>query len=184
MAKKKHYPASRRSKQQRDISAERRAQVSKLYRQGYAQYEIAKLVGACVNTITNDMAANRAEWREARLMNMDEIVAEQLAKIDLTEREAWEAWEKSKQDAKAISRTKDSGGEGGARTTVRRERRGQYGDPRFSEIVLKCIAQRCKLLGLEPPDKSEVKIYQPPLSREELAEKLRQQLSQFQEKDA
>lgn len=172
MTKKKpeRKPPSRRSQQQGAVTAERRARVSNLYRRGYAFVEIAKLVDVHPNTITDDLKALKAEWRETRLMNMDEAIAEQLAKIDLTEREAWDAWEKSKQDAKLFSKTDDSGtDEGGPRTITRRERRGQYGDPRFHDVVLKCIAQRCKLLGLEPPEKSEVSLeYKPPPTRAEV----------------
>lgn len=174
----KRKPVSPRSKQHRDQGEARRALVAALYLDHYRQGEIARELGVHINTVTADIKALREEWRAARLTNMDEIFAEQLAKLDQTEREAAAEWHRSKKDAE-IQRTV-RGPEG---TTTTTERRGQCADPRYREIILKCIAQRCKLLGLEPPEKSEVQIYQPPLSREELAEKLRQQLSQFQEKD-
>jgi hypothetical protein len=176
MAKKASRP-SRRSQNQRAISEERRVRVSDLYRQGKAFYQIAKLLNVCVDTITEDMKAIRAEWRAQRLANMDEAVAEQLAKLDLTEREAWEAYRRSCKNAEIRKTTKDALG----RTHESKELRGQAGDPRFLSIVQNAVKQRRELLGLDAPVKTEANVRttvetQPPLSRDEVAERLRQKL--------
>lgn len=164
---------SKRGKAYNAVIAERRARVSHLYRSNYAIHEISKLIGLHPNDVSDDLKALRAEWREARLTNMDDAMSEQLAKLDLVEREAHDAWEKSKLDAQV--RRVTSGPDGRIRVS---ERRGQYGDPRFKEIILKCIAQRCKILGLEAPTKTESKTtVELPPSREELLEKLQQRLS-------
>ena len=34
-------------------------------------------------------------------------------------------------------------------------RTGQYGDPRFLKIALECVERRCKLLGLDAPEKHQ-----------------------------
>lgn len=168
-SKKKKSRPSPRSKQHTAVTAERRTRVAELYCQGKPHHEIAKIVGCNVNTVTDDMQANRAEWRERREFAMDKSIEEQLAKIDEAERAAWVAYERSVQNAVAKITTTDDDG----KTTTRDEERGQAGDPRFIDIVLRCVKQRCELLGLDAPKKTEVKVdYQPPLTRAELTAKL------------
>lgn len=180
MSKSKKKRPSPRSQQQSAATAERRVRVAELYCQGKAFYEIAKLVGACVNTITEDMKANRAEWRERRSLAMDAAIEEHLAKIDEAERKAWVAWDRSVQDAVAKVTTTEHDG----KTSTREEERGQAGDPRFLEIVLKCCKQRCDLLGLEAPKKTEVTLEQkPPATRAEVAAVILQLRERVQKKD-
>lgn len=149
--------------------AERRARVAKLYTSNMPLYQIAVELGVDREVITDDLKALRAEWREARLTNMDEAIAEQLAKLDHAEREAWVEWERSKKNAKARIKTTETA-MGIATTKVRKEVRGQCGDPRYEDIILKCITKRCELLGLDAPKKSEmdVNVHKPPLTRAEL----------------
>ncbi len=71
-----------------------------------------------------------------------------LACLDLLERKYWEAWEESTKDFRAeIVKVKKRKGK-----PDRIERKiityTRCGDPRYLNGVLKCISQRCKILGL------------------------------------
>jgi hypothetical protein len=41
-----------------------------------------------------------------------------------------------------------------AESQTEKTTRGQAGNPRFLELVLKCVELRCKILGIEPPAKA------------------------------
>ena len=58
----------------------RRAQVTKLYLKGGTQAAIASELGVCQGTISSDIKAIRKEWKESRVHDYDELIAEQLKK--------------------------------------------------------------------------------------------------------
>lgn len=71
-----------------------------------------------------------------------------LACLDLLERKYWEAWEESTKDFRAeIVKVKKRKGKPDRieKKIITYTRRG---DPRYLGGVLKCISQRCKILGL------------------------------------
>ena len=69
--------------------------------------------------------------------------------------EAWEAWERSCLNAeKEVTKTgKIEGQSFGSEVTSTVE--GQYGDPRFLEIIRNIIADRRKCIGTDAPSKFE-----------------------------
>ena len=123
--------------------AERRRQVADLYVKGWTQREIAVSVGVTQPTISADLSAIQAEWREARVRDFDAAREMELQKLDRIEREAWSAWESSKKPAQSAVVT------GPGDQPSRKSIKNQNGDPRFLEQVHKCIAQRRALLGLD-----------------------------------
>ena len=135
---------------------ERRHQVIRLYCQGVYQSEIARLVGVDTATVCRDLQALHEEWKAEHAEALERRKAEQLAKIDHEETVAWEAWERSCQDAESedtvtvSGRTTKDGAALPDLTRTTRSRKGQAGDPRFLERVSWCIEQRCKLLRLYP----------------------------------
>src|SRR5215470_6011252 len=80
---------------------ERRHQVIRLYCQGVYQSEIARLVGVDTATVCRDLQALHEEWKAEHAEALERRKAEQLAKIDHEETVAWEAWERSCQDAES-----------------------------------------------------------------------------------
>jgi len=147
-------PVSTRRQQQ---IADRRRNVANLYLQGAWQPEIARQVGVSQSTISRDLAVVRRQWLKEASRDYDAKVAEELAKIDAVELEAWTEWNKSKDRKRAKKTTKES-------------RKGQkvqsveetttietlLPEARYLEIIEKCIARRCKLLGLDAPERREV----------------------------
>src|SRR5690349_616892 len=104
----------------------RRRQVSHLYLQGWTQADIAEHLNVWQPTISADLKHICQEWRESSIRDFDAAREMELRKVDLLEREAWSAWERSKKPFQ--SATVD--GEGAGQRT-RKTMRNQVGDPRF-----------------------------------------------------
>ncbi len=131
---------------------QRRAKVSKMYRMGRPQHEIAEELEVCSRTVFRDIERLRREWLESTVVDFDQAVGDQLAKIDLIEQQAWAAWERSQTDKRV--RTAETGGKGGDKTKLQEV--GQCGDASYLNVITKCVEQRNKLLGLEAPQRQEL----------------------------
>lgn len=151
--------------------------IAQLYKRGYSYRQMQEevkarldLSGYSLRTVHKDVLALLAEWRETRIESLDHALQLELERIDDIIREAWDAWDKSKQDGDK-TRTKQTGvvpnggkGENGEQSgeiqTVKVERTSEEqtncGDPRYLEIIHKNLMERRKLLGLYAPDKKEV----------------------------
>jgi hypothetical protein len=116
-------------KPRRKTALERRRRlVAEMYLKGLAQSEIAVELRISQATVSREIDALKRDWRDLSRADLNEFHARELRKIELIEREAWEAWKRSQ-----------APGEG--------ESSADKGDPRFLELVNKCIAQRASLLG-------------------------------------
>lgn len=133
------------NKHNRRFAAEqRRQQVTDLYLQGWSQPAIAEHLQVAQTTVSLDLRKVQEQWRESSIRNFDEIRSVELSKINLVEREAWAAWQRSQKPAQSAV----VNGEGTSQR-ARKTLKNQYGDPRFLEQVNKCISQRRALLGLD-----------------------------------
>jgi predicted transcriptional regulator len=140
---------------------ERRHKTAKLYLQGKTQSQIGELLGVTAATISNDLGEIRAIWRTEAKVHFDDRKAQEIAKLDRVEAEAWEAWERSCQLAESNSKRTEY-----SRTIVKKRgrrgahkikpikiveevtKRGQAGDPRFLEQVERCVTMRLRVLGM------------------------------------
>lgn len=142
----------------------RRAKVADMYLAGFIQPQIALQIGTSQATVSRDISALHKAWLDSALRDFDALKEIELKRIDRTEREAWDAWRrtigthtKSSIATKGAIVTEGVKGQSGFKTlqpsekTVHSEE--QAGDPRFLNIVLKCIEQRRKILGLDAPTK-------------------------------
>ena len=150
--------AENRSKEKRDAD---RRRVAALYLQGRYQVDIAAELGIDQSTVSRDLKAIRKEWRASSVRDFDEARAQELAKIDELEREAWAAWERSKAETRTVTRRRRQvpAGDGTAgelsEQSLKTEQR--HGDISYWNAVLKCVERRCALLGLDEPQKLDVK---------------------------
>lgn len=126
----------------------RRLTVAERYMRGWSQRQIAKEVGVSQYTVFSDLQAIRKAWKESMIRDFDEAKARELEKIDLVEREAWAAWERSQRPS--VSKRKGISGKGIVDET---KRTGQCGDDSFLGRVAWCITRRCAMLGLDAPVK-------------------------------
>ena len=81
--------------------------LSTLYKRGYSYREMRSEVMARLNlqsysleTVKKDIDALLEEWRATRIEDLDLALQLELERIDTLVKEAWAAWEKSKEDYK------------------------------------------------------------------------------------
>lgn len=141
--------ASHKRNVKRLVILERRKNVAKRYLRGETQWEIARAFEVDQATISTDLKAIQQEWLAQAVLDRGEWTARELARIDEVERNAWTAWSRSQEDAQVL-RAKMRG----QQSETEKVSKGQAGDPRYLEIVLKCVAKRCELLGLDAPKTS------------------------------
>lgn len=175
-----------------DLMAARRARVAHHRLRGKTTREIAALLAqeGLVNidgksfshvTVKHDLDALDKVWKERANADTSDLKAQELAKLDEVEREAWLAWEASLQpritsyneivqEREKIGEESDSEGESyesddGEITalfvTKRKSRTTTEfatGDPRYLDIIKDCGVKRAKLLGLEAPVKVDTTV--------------------------
>jgi hypothetical protein len=122
-----------------------------LYLQGWLQADIAGELRIDQSTVSRDLKALQSEWLSSALMDFNEAKAQEIAKIDRLEREYWQAWARSCEDAEQTTQE----GTPVKVDKVKKTSKGQAGDPRFLQGVQWCIERRCKILGVDAP--TEVK---------------------------
>lgn len=134
---------------------EDRTKIARWYLQGRTQAQIAVDLGVSSSQVFYDLKAIQKEWREQRFSDIDQIKADQLAKIDEVERVAWEAFKRSQEDRViSIAEMKtDAANPKDAKSKTSMKKEGQAGDPRFLERISWAIEQRLKLFGLYAPAK-------------------------------
>ena len=133
---------------------EREAQLVEIkdaYLRGDTQMSIAQRFGLSQSQISRDLATIQRRWRESSIVDIYEAKQRELERIDVLEREYWQAWEASKgeQSRSTASKTGDV-----ARAQVVKYE--SAGDPRFLAGIQWCIEQRCKILGLLAAVKNEL----------------------------
>lgn len=144
-----------------DQVARDRAEIAVLYCQGWTQARIGQKLGLSQPAVFADLEVVRQEWRASAVMAMDQRKSQELAKLDRVEAVAWEAWERSCQQAETLfaetikGRVDKEGKPLPELQKTSKTLKGQVGDPRFLERVGWCIERRCKILGMDAPERNE-----------------------------
>jgi len=141
MAKTKRTSVER----ERDLEA-----ITGLYLRGVSQSEIAAQLGVTQQQVSYDLKVVQRRWAEKTVINLDAAKQKELARIDLLEREYWQAWERSKGE-RSKARQETAGMDKQGRPIVRRsvaEKEKLIGNPAYLTGVQWCISERCKLLGI------------------------------------
>jgi len=140
----------------------RRQQVSELYLECNSMAEIGRQLGVSAVTVYKDICWAREQWRTRAADAIEKHKQRELGRIDHVEIEATRAWKRSQRDAVTVTHETGTGTIGGGElgnVDKRKEQRaGQAGDPRFLDVVLKCIDARRKILGLDAPVKQSVEL--------------------------
>jgi hypothetical protein len=139
-------------------------EIAASYLRGEPQHVIAQRLGLSRQQISYDLQVIRDEWRQSAMRDFEAHKAEELAKLDLLEREYWLAWERSQQPLEhATHETVDDEismpagrrhqrvmrPRARSRTATRIEAQG--GNAAFLSGIMNCIEQRCRILGLCAP---------------------------------
>lgn len=132
-------------------------QVADLYLAGATQAAIADQVEVSRQQVGGYLKTLQARWQVSATEAISVRKARELAKIDRLEREHWDAWERSRQNAQTkVVRTrsitlkvKDAAGQPlpADETETTLTTIGQVGDPRFLQGVESCIELRLKITG-------------------------------------
>ena len=151
--------------------------IAQLYKRGYSYPEIKEEVMTrldlktySLRTVHKDVNRLLEEWRSTRIENFDHSVQLELARIDELIKEAWQAWDKSKEDyvqksskQKGLPNVKGEDDEDNKPPevlTISMEQSAreinQTGDPRYLDLIHKLLIERRKLLGLYSPEKREI----------------------------
>lgn len=122
----------------------------------------------CRQQVSYDIRTIWKEWQTERLKNLDGWKTRQVAILMKIEREAWEAWELSKDPE--VSRETGStsaviSAKTGAIAVLPAEkvttRENEVGDPKFLQVVIKCEERISQILGIdEQPNTSLNKVIQ------------------------
>ena len=129
-----------------------RLEITRLYLQGKYQHEIAAVTGLSQEMVSYDLRAVQKYWRDIPQAELNELKAKELAKIDHLERTYWDAWEKSQQLKEVINTSK----QGKVLKVSKRTQPTSNGNAQYLHGVQWCISERCKLLGLSAPVKTEL----------------------------
>ncbi len=146
-----------------------RALIADMYLDGLEQTEIAEKLGLSQGQISYDLKKIQEEWLRNTTINLDAHKAEEIAKTLQTERMYRDIYKRSLGDFKAQTATlqnKTKKKIDPATGTEIEETKptpisqvihteNRNGDPRALDGILKCIERRCKLLGLDAPQKQE-----------------------------
>jgi len=126
--------------------------IAREYLKGRFQHEIAADLALSLATVKRDLAKVRQRWLESSLRDFDALKAEQLAKVDAVEANAWTMWARSCERRVRTSNQDIEATRYPGRNTRTDEEQGA-GEPRYLQIALQCVERRSKLLGLDAPDK-------------------------------
>jgi len=149
-----------------------RAIVAELYVMRFPLVEILRRINEgkpkerqiSFSQLQKDLLVIRREWQARKRETIDVYLNEILDVLDITHREAYAEWIRSKLDhtrkqQKAVTEPSKGKDNKKSKSTVRNEAslmtEGQTGDPRYLQIVLQAIERKCKLLGLDAPTKLE-----------------------------
>lgn len=147
--------------------------VAKFYARGYSLTKIRECVikelaleTYSIKTCRKDIDILLKQWQEARIEDLDSLVQTELERIALAEMELWEAWDKSKSDyvrnRKKQIGTPMIGTDKLKKISTEKFEQEElnvisYGDPRYQQELTRLRDQRIKLLGLNKPERFEVK---------------------------
>lgn len=135
---------------------ERRMQITELYLKGKTQGFIAELLGISQPMVSREIKKIIDLWQKSVWAGIDLLKREELARIEVMEKEAWEAWERSKTIPKRTRLKSYSARYGSDKPNSQRMETTEeesYGDPVFMQVIMGCWDRRCKILGLYAPTK-------------------------------
>jgi hypothetical protein len=148
-----------------------RVMIARMYVRGKSQHEMMLTLNAVykdrlisAQTVNADLQAIRGAWLQSTLVDFNTAKAKELARLDETEREAWEAWERSKDkhvrieydvadDQVPFSMDKIANVH---RTRKHKVIEATVGDIKYLEMVERMIKMRCDILGLFEAKKLQI----------------------------
>lgn len=131
------------------------ARIQELHLKGLDSGEIAERLDMNRRWVIYDLQELQRRYAKATEDKLERHLNRQLAKIDLLEREAWAAWERSRSDREVTTkkqRRKDDSMMNEASQRVEQ----RNGDARYIAVIQWCIAERNRILGLYAPEEARI----------------------------
>jgi len=128
----------------------RRRQINALLIANFKPNQIARRLGIPTSAVARDIQAINQEWREKMLLDFADLKAKELARLDIIEQEAWDAWYESRRQ-QVVTEVAVQNSPRGEKTSTKRRDERRDPDGRYLEIIMKCSTQRQKMLGLDQP---------------------------------
>lgn len=100
-----------------------------------------------------DLKLLRTQWKAAALESIGDQIVIELEKLDLIERELWDAWDRSKGRKERVKSKVNKTDKDGSSVDDEVERTTETlnGDPRYMTLILQARERRAALLGLDQP---------------------------------
>lgn len=136
--------------------------ITELYTKGRSYREIAFEVNQrhgrkiTYQTVSNEIKKLLKEWEKSRNEIIDHQKFVELAKIDRLEKTYWDGYDKSCQPVKKTSTKKKGSVKQVDNVEMVSNEESRVGDPRFLDGIKWCIEQRCKIFGINAPQKFDV----------------------------
>lgn len=136
--------------------------ITELYTKGRSYREIAFEVNQrhgrkiTYQTVSNEIKKLLKEWEKSRNEVIDHQKFVELAKIDRLEKTYWDGYDKSCQPVKKTSTKKKGSVKQVDNVEMVSNEETRVGDPRFLDGIKWCIEQRCKIFGINAPQKFDV----------------------------
>lgn len=126
------------------------AKMMRLLRRGYSKTEIAEELGVCHTQVSYDLKVVIKQVREDTTEDTKEHIAVKLAEYREIKREAWAAWERSKEDARKATEERYLSGSG--RRSRRRvsSKEGRLAANEYLRTILSCLEAERELMSLNP----------------------------------
>lgn len=114
--------------------------------------------------VHNDLKAIMQQWRDERLDDLDAAKTTELNAINKLENTYWEAWEKSIGDYErkskklkgSIGLDRDGKQKSPSEQEISTTEMISMGNPAYLAGIERCIERRCKILGIDAPQKMDV----------------------------
>lgn len=150
-----HLLRKKRNKAQR---ADHRQKLADMRLKGLTIEQIVTATRLSKSTVHRELRALTADWRAATAETIDTHRQRELAKLEVSEWQAWTEWERSRSIywKETTERVKGAGEQGNFETdpkVVKHETGSRVGDPKFLQVILNIMRRRAKLLGLDAATK-------------------------------
>jgi hypothetical protein len=141
-------PGGRQGRADRERKMDTYRQVWILRCQGRTLAQVAEAVGLSITSVCKVLKRIRERMDRQVADHAAQVRHEQSGRLDHLYSEAVEAWERSKDAAKAVTKTEDSGGEGGKRQRVQQTAAERVGEVEYLQEAREILADQRNLWGI------------------------------------
>lgn len=160
------------AKREKHIVDRDRQEVSTLYLKGYSSRQIANAISdkfapysVSYVTVSKDIKWLLKEWLKNTVTDIDQLKGRELEKLNILEQTYWTAWEKSIEDyqkkSKKLKGSISADKQGNVTNSPNEQEIAttdmiSMGNPAYLAGIERCIERRCKILGVDAPQKHDL----------------------------